>query len=216
MRLYIIRHGQTAWNAANLAQGHTDIPLDELGQMQSDAVALVFKTVQLENQPRVWSSDLVRCKATALAIAANIGCSAAFDKQLRERAYGDWEGLSFQEIRDAASEQQEVLGVNPFDVTAPNGESIRDTWARLEPVSRSLFECSEDAVIVTHGGSSALLLSQLLHGSVSTSRSLRFNNCSITELHRRPDGFFQLDRYNDVRHLAGLPSLAGDLSGARS
>ena len=91
------------------------------------------------------------------------------------------------------------LGVRP-----PSGESLRDAFERVQPIAKELFRCKEDKIIVGHGASCALLIAHLVKGSVETSRSFRFGNTGVTEFIRRPEGQFQMLRYNDTTHLTQL------------
>lgn len=211
MRLYLIRHGQTAWNAEGRAQGHTDIGLDEEGLLQARLLGAAFESVPLE---RVWSSDLLRARQTAEAIARSTGAGIELDPRLRERSFGDWEGQPYQivagQIHRLHSDSQDAL-----DVCPPNGESVRHVWERLTPVTEALAAEEEDLAIVSHGGACALLLAQMLKGSMLTARSFRFGNTSVTELVKRPEGLFLMERYNDTSHLAS-PARAGDLDGTRA
>ena len=75
------------------------------------------------------------------------------------------------------------------------------TWERIRPITDRLHHEPANTLIVSHGGTSSLLLSQLIRGEIETARAFRFHNCAVTELHRRPDGTFQLIRFNDTSHL---------------
>lgn len=86
-------------------------------------------------------------------------------------------------------------------VRAPGGgESFADLWDRLDAIVADLWDERQNAVVITHGGTCAVLLARLLQGSLSTRQSFRLANGSITELSRQFD-FFRISRYNDTRHL---------------
>lgn len=210
MRLYLVRHGQTSWNAAGRAQGHTDIELDETGLLQADRLEAAFRHIHVE---RVISSDLIRAKRTAQAIVNASG--AAFEQRvdLRERGFGNWEGDSFTAVGVRMEHLSREQGIGRHEVRPPGGESFSDVWHRLQRVTEEIFTLREDTAIVSHGGTCSLLLAQLLKGTVETSRGFRFANTGITELHRRPEGLFLMVRYNDSRHLEGMETLQGSLDG---
>ncbi len=211
MRLFLVRHGQTAWNAEFRAQGHTDIPLDETGLAQADQLASAMVDLGIA---KVVSSDLVRAAKTAQRVAAALSVPLTLDHSLRERSFGSYEGMVFNKLSVTMAEQQRQDGVGPYDVCPPEGESVRDTWRRIEPFAHSLFREHENTLVVAHGASTALLLAHLVRGTVDTSRAFRFGNTSITELIRRPEGTFQILRYNDTSHLAEGKPLIGTLDGA--
>lgn len=209
MRLYLIRHGQTAWNAASRAQGHTDTPLDEVGLAQADCLRSAFAGIELAE---VWTSDLQRSHSTAIPVAETCGCPLISRRDLRERTFGEWEGLDFAELRarfDAAD------GGDParyFDRKPPGGESARDVFARLSPVAEEIRNFSNDLAVVTHGGAAALLMAHLLNGDIEASRQYRFGNAAITELRRHAEGWHTV-RWNDDAHLGDLPLMSGSLDG---
>ncbi|MCH3974355.1 MAG: histidine phosphatase family protein [Bifidobacterium tibiigranuli] len=99
----LVRHGRTAYNAANLIQGQIDIPLDEVGQWQVRQTAQALQ--QLYVQPEtgadsrfVVSSDLGRARQTAHAFADSLGLEVHTDQRVRERNFGEWEGMSAKEL----------------------------------------------------------------------------------------------------------------------
>jgi len=201
MRLYLVRHGQTAWNADGRAQGHSDVELDETGLAQ----ALILREALLSaSAKRVFSSDLKRCVQTAAPLAEAIGQEVLQREALRERTFGVLEGKHYTDLRFWFQAEARAQGLSEFELRPDEGESVKDVWKRLAPVDREINRGSENTVVVAHGGTCALLLARLINASVESSRSFRFENASITELVRRPDGFWQLLRYNDTRHLAGV------------
>lgn len=210
MRLFIVRHAQTAWNAEERAQGHTDIALDEVGENQCVRLAEAFDKIKIS---RVISSDLERSAACGRSIAQTTGALLVLDKRLRERAMGEWEGLYYPEFNKlfraaAGKSDPHMLKTRP-----PGGESLQDVWERIRPVVSELTEYDEPVAVVTHGGTASLLLSQLLRGTIESAKSFRFGNAGITELARRPDGLMTLVRYNDCCHLNGSPAMSGNLDG---
>ncbi len=197
MRLYLIRHGQTAWNADQRAQGHTDVPLDETGIRQAECAAGALEGVGIE---LVLSSDLSRSLETARIIAERARARLESTQLLRERSFGEWEGLSYSEFSKLAAPDQKVAAL--YDLCPPGGESLADAWTRIAPIAERIRALTEPTAIVGHGGTCSLLLAQLLQGSIDSARSFRFHNCAVTEMSKRHDGFFQLVRFNDSSHLA--------------
>ena len=209
MRLYLIRHGQTAWNREGRAQGHTDVDLDDTGREQARRLGRAFTKGQVG---RVLSSDLLRSAETARPVAAACGAELDILPELRERHMGGWEGLLYEDLWERA---RVLAGDAPaYTVRPPEGESFADVWDRLDPVAARIRSACEDLAVVTHGGAAALLMAKLMRGTLDTSRGFRFLNGSVTELQRRPEGTFMLLRYNDASHLAGLEALAGGLHGS--
>ena len=197
MRLYLIRHAQTAWNLVGRAQGHTDVALDDVGREQARRLGEAFEPKQVS---RVLSSDLARSADTARPVAEACGAELELLPELRE------------ELWDRARALAD--GVPVHEVRPPGGESYADVWARLDALVDRVAAMDESVAVVTHGGSASLFLAKLMRGNLETSRGFRFLNASITELQRRPEGLFMMLRYNDAAHLEGLEALAGGLHGS--
>ena len=91
IRVLLVRHGETDWNAQRRYQGQTDVPLNEAGRRQADALA---ERLAGEEISAVLSSDRQRARQTALAIAAPHGLPVQEEPRMCEIALGDWEGLT--------------------------------------------------------------------------------------------------------------------------
>lgn len=210
MRVYLVRHGQTAWNAQRKNQGHTDIPLDQDGEEQARLLSFAF-----DDRPvtRIFSSDLQRARMTAAPIAQRLGVPVVVRESLRERCFGDWEAQPMEKVAESFIRQGMLSGLPVEEVRPPNGESLADVWKRLEEPVTEIEACAEPVLVIIHGGSGGLVLSRLLRGTISTARSFRFDNTGVTTVARRPDGGFHLIGYNDAAHLRETP-LSGSSDGA--
>ncbi|MBL8086763.1 MAG: histidine phosphatase family protein [Chthonomonas sp.] len=196
--LYIVRHGQTAWNLDGRAQGHSDIPLDEEGFQQALQVGMAFEEVPLG---LVITSDLQRARQTAEQIAGSARTSMRSTPDLRERSFGRMEGRPYQEIRAAFQLYETDPDCDPLTTRIGDGESLVDVWYRVERFVNELDELAGHIAVVSHGGTCGVLLAQLLGGTHATARSFRFGNTAISEVHRQPDGHWTLTRYADTAHL---------------
>jgi 2,3-bisphosphoglycerate-dependent phosphoglycerate mutase len=135
--LLLVRHGETDWNADGRLQGHTDRPLSDHGRRQARKLAEELSGEEIE---AVYSSDLARARETAEVVGDRLGLPVELDPELREKDWGNWEGLT-------AVERDRVEFA---------GES---TEAHQQRMLRALERISErhpgDArvLVVTHGGS---------------------------------------------------------------
>jgi broad specificity phosphatase PhoE len=132
---------------------------------------------------------------------------------LRERSFGQWEGLSFVEVGAKMSEEAALSGVSAQSIRPPGGESFEDVWNRLDTVVDEIARTEDTITIVSHGGTLSLLLARLVKGTLDSSKAFRFANTGITELERRSDGLFVMTRYSDTSHLASEHVLSGSLDG---
>jgi len=151
--LTLVRHGETDWNARRLIQGSTDIPLNDTGREQARIAADVLRDRLTDGSPLVVSaSDLSRAHETARIIAAELGAAAPRTyPQLRERSYGDAEGVDIAQFRDRWGDWHTAQ--------VPNAESWEDVRVRavegLQRAIRDARHCTAPVapslVIVSHG-----------------------------------------------------------------
>ena len=129
--ILIIRHGQTAWNKQKRYQGHSDIPLNEKGELQAVALAETLKNERLD---AIISSDLLRAQKTAEEIARWHELPVKLDSALRERCYGVFEGMQLEEIeRDYPEHLARWQAAEPDFVFPPGereAESLRQFYGR--------------------------------------------------------------------------------------
>lgn len=129
--LIIARHGETAWNAERRLQGQQDVLLNGRGQGQAANVADFLKEVPLL---QIYSSTLVRCRATAEVIAtANIGkLRVSFSGLLKETALGVLEGeMKDNQSTAELSKYYEEFSRDEINTRVPGGENLHDVYARV-------------------------------------------------------------------------------------
>ena len=130
LRLLLIRHAQTVWNRDRRYQGWQDSPLSEVGRAQAEAVGRALSSEPLK---AVYSSTLGRARETAEAIAAFHGLPVHADDAFREMAFGDWEGLAFDDCKAKDPDRYRLWADEPHRFVPPGGESLKDTVARTLP-----------------------------------------------------------------------------------
>ena len=202
-RIVAIRHGQTAWNADNRIQGHTDIALDATGQWQAERLAEALADDELH---AVYSSDLSRAMQTAAPLAQRKGLSMRLDRGLRERSFGDFEGLSFAQIEQRWPEQATAWRRRDPDFGAPGGEVLRDFRERVVVVLTRLAQAhrGQSIAVVTHGGVLDMLYREATRVALDAPRSWQVPNAGINRL-LHADAGLVLVGWGDVGHLEGVP-----------
>jgi probable phosphoglycerate mutase len=194
--LVLVRHGQTAWNLERRAQGHADIPLDDVGHAQ--ALEVATRLVRLEPQA-LWSSDLRRAMQTADHISQATGLGIHADPRLREYDVGARQGLTGSEFAEAFPDEAAThRGFSTEGV--PGAESADDVVARMVPALGDCFaalEPGQTGVVVSHGGSVRAALAAVLGWSVDHRESLRpLPNCAWAVLEQSSDaGHVRLAHY---------------------
>ncbi|MCW2604931.1 MAG: Phosphoglycerate mutase [Pseudonocardiales bacterium] len=178
-RVFVLRHGRTAWNAQNRYQGQADPPLDEVGLAQASAAASLLATFAPD---LIVTSDLQRASATAAALAAATGLTAALDPRLRERSLGHWEGLTRDEVEARFPEEfaQWRAGRN---VARRGGETREQVTIRTAELFAALPSVPV-IVLVTHSAT-ALALTEGVLGLEHDRHILGpLANCHWSELQR--------------------------------
>ncbi|CAB4331356.1 unannotated protein [freshwater metagenome] len=161
-RILLWRHGQTDWNINNRFQGHSDIPLNDVGIYQAQRAAQLLAGMKPTG---IISSDLQRAKATAQALADLVRLPVAIDPNLRETNGGHWEGRTGEENR-AEDFQNFVRWIDGDDSPAGTiGERRTEVAARaVAAIERALSQGGDGQLLVvtTHGGTSRCVLGHLL------------------------------------------------------
>ena len=151
MRLYVARHGQTAWNAENKICGTSDLPLNELGWQQAEALAEKCGAYHID---LIIASTMLRARQTAGAVAEKYGIPVLTDARLVEQNYGIYEGMDRQTPGFLANKRH-------FAYRYPGGESMMDVAHRiyglLEDIKRE--HEGKTVLLVCHGGVMRLIRS---------------------------------------------------------
>ncbi len=173
LRLYVVRHGQVAANRDFRYIGRRDDVLTELGEEQALRVGEALAEVSAQ---RLISSPRLRARATAEAIAAASGLEVEVEERLGEQSYGDWEGLTRDEVQGLGDEHSRRLATFDADtsVAPPGGESLAAAQRRVESLVDELYGDAglESAVLVSHVGPIKALLGSALGLALENARRL--------------------------------------------
>jgi probable phosphoglycerate mutase len=192
-RIGLIRHGTTLWNTERRAQGQTDIPLNEIGRLQAQALA---NRLLYEGWEYIFSSDLLRAVETAEIIARFIGKEVHTDIRLREMYKGKIEGTTLEER------------INKWGIEWEKSQlqlGIEDEHSIIQRGLSFINEVIDDLkgkriLIVSHGALIETILNNLipkihLKGPI--------DNTSITVINNN-DSDWNCELLNCVEHLEGL------------
>jgi broad specificity phosphatase PhoE len=202
VKLYIIRHAQTEYNANHLAQGHSDVSLNTLGLIQAKKIAEALDDVGIG---RILSSDLSRCVQTAQPLSVATSVSVHTNILLRERNFGNLEGQPMSTVRAEYERQILLTGKSAFEVSPGDAESAVHVYDRMQSVQKIIEETPVDTAIVTHGMTKEVLLCSLIGAPVEVSRSFEFKNASITRLSAQligSDRVWVIEELGSISHLA--------------
>ena len=155
--IFVLRHGQTEWNLAGKYQGRLDSPLTATGREQASNQSVILSDLlETRNDFDAFCSPQGRAHSTAMIALGPLGQQASADDRLKEIYFGDWQGLTFDEIAESWPEHCKYADQDMFawNFTAPKGENFDDVYDRSLSF---LSQLTRPAVIVTHGITSYVL-----------------------------------------------------------
>ena len=202
LRLWLVRHGESTWNAIGRVQGWADPPLSELGIWQAERVAQRLAKVELT---AIYTSTLQRAFQTAQIIADRIGVTPVPDPRLREHGMGEATGMIWG--REAFFSRWSFLTEianqgKPIRTHIPGAEPL-DTF--MDRVNRSIYAIRQahsegDVAVVAHGGVFRHYLADLLDASLGVAE-FSFGNVSLSQVEFTEENFAKIRFVNDCCHL---------------
>lgn len=209
LQVYLVRHGETEWNAARRIQGQSDSPLTAKGLYQARQVA---QRVRDEGITHVITSDLGRTRHTAQIIADACGCEVINEPRLRELHMGVLE----ERILDGLTEQEEGWRKQMVDGSPkgriPEGETMTELAVRMRAALDSCLDLPPGSkpLLVSHGIALGCLISTILGLPAYAERRLRLRNCSLSRVDHQKSAWLAngwiVETAGDVSHL-DLPAL---------
>lgn len=192
-RLWIVRHGETDYNAAGRWQGAgVDVPLNDVGREQAEEVAAGLEG---RDFAALYTSPMLRARQTARRIARATGLEPIEVEALREAHHGEWEGKTKAEILAGWRPEWDAFEAAPREVERPGGESYGDTADRVWPALEAIAarHPGDDVVVVTHGGPLRLVLSEVLDLPLTRRDEFGTENASLFVVARAEDGWRLVD-----------------------
>ncbi len=182
MKLYLMRHGKTDWNAAYKCQGHTDIPLNEEGRQMAREAAERYKDYKYD---RVFSSPLSRAYETAQIVTEGRGLEIIRDDRLIEISLGSYEGS--EKVLDKPDHPLYPFFMSPGTYVPLEGtESYEEVYARakefIEKVLMPLKKDHEAVLVVAHAVINHAIMNTLLNIPKERFWEHSTKNCVIIEL----------------------------------
>lgn len=198
-RLYIVRHGETVWNTLKKTQGMLDSALTQKGIKQANKLANRLLDEEIDY---IYASDLSRAYDTAKIIAKKLNLEVKTDKNLREMNYGDWQGLTKEELEKKYPEKLTIWRSKPHTITIDGAESLIQVQERtLEVVNRlKKIHKNKNVLLVSHGSSIKSLILGILGVDLSHYRKLAQDNTAINIIEFR-DYTPVITLLNDINHL---------------
>ncbi len=163
--LILVRHGQSKWNLLNQFTGFTDVELSDQGKKEAKAAAKLLKDIKLH---RAHTSDLKRAQQTLELILEDTGqkdIPVVKSKDIKERDYGDLTGMNKDEAKAKFGDELFLKYRRSWDISPPNGESLKDTAARTIPyfeqkILKDILD-GHNVIVAAHGNSLRAIIKHL-------------------------------------------------------
>lgn len=199
--ILLVRHGQTEWNRIERFRGQADVPLNEVGLRQAEATGLaISKRYQLA---AIYTSPLSRSVATAQAIAGHFNLPVQPHPDMIDIDYGDWQGLTTEEVRLRWPKQIENWFSHPQRALIPGGETLANLRRRAMRTVAELAQqhAGQTIALVGHTVINRVILLGVLGLSNRRFWHLRQDTCAINVIEAW-NGDYALVSLNDTCHLA--------------
>jgi alpha-ribazole phosphatase len=200
--LILVRHGQTAWNAAEVFRGRSDVDLDETGLKQAELLADYLRERKIE---AVYSSPLKRALKTARAIAAKHNLKVITTEGLNDLKFGEWEGLSVAEVQEKYATLYKEWVEKPHLIEIPGGEGLDDVRQRVLAFVNDLVTRHKGTVVlVSHRVVHKVLTLALLGVDNSHFWNIKLDTAAMSTFIYE-DKHWVLTEHNNTCYLRPLP-----------
>lgn len=202
LKLYLVRHGESAWNKLHLYTGQQDVPLSELGAQQAERLRERLHPIAFE---AIYASPLRRAQETAMPTARAKKINLQLEARLAEIHHGAWEGQSTAVIREQYAEAYSTWRAQPQNVQMPDGESLRDVARRAQSFLLTVYarHAEGNVLIVTHDAVLRVIVLDSLQVGLEHFWRWRFDNASVSVLEHFAENEFRIALLNDCHHLGG-------------
>ena len=202
VRIILIRHGETTWNAEGRYQGQVDTPLSEKGLAQGRKAAQALEHVHID---ACMASPLSRAYTTCLFAAQLHGLPVETDPRLTEIAHGAWEGRHADEIETAYPEEFHLWHTHPERVQMPDGENLEDVRRR----ARAAFDDmtarydGKTLLVAAHDAVNKAILCDIMGLSMDHFWQVKQDNACINVI-EHDKGAWRIVLLNSTTHLGFL------------
>jgi broad specificity phosphatase PhoE len=190
MQIVLVRHGATDWNLEHRCQGSSDRELSEVGVLQAEQIADVFRH---ENIQAIYSSNLRRARQTAQVISRHHNLPVLTEEDVRELDHGELEGLTFNQIKESYGDFLTRWRSEPADLQVPGGEKLADVAARAWNGLNQIVERhpgAESILVVSHNFPILSIVCRITKTPLNNYRTFHLEPCSLTRLrYDNPNGW---------------------------
>ena len=192
--VYLVRHGETEWNAKHRMQGRSDILLSERGREQASFAAKAFESISVD---AIYTSPLARAEETALAIRGKRKIPLIREKGIIEIDLGKWEGYTPDDMDIHYPGQYDIWRERPGDIHIDGGETFRQVQERaVRAFSRILEkERGKTVLFVSHMGCISTILFSIARLPLNDLWKHPIGNCALCRVDADDEGHMEIKEW---------------------
>ena len=200
--VYLVRHGETAWNKEEIFRGRTDISLNEIGFREAELVGEYLKGKDIHV---IYSSPLLRAMETARRIAQVFNLKVQPLEGINDMSFGKWEGLPLKEVQTRDGELYRQWREEPHLVKLPGGESLDEVRVRAMAALEEVIQYRKgmNIVLVSHRVINKVIICGILGISNSHFWQIGQGTAAINLIQYK-EGKYILSLLNETCHLRSL------------
>ena len=196
VKLILVRHALTVDNQKSRLSGHIDSSISEEGKEQIDKITNYLKDFDID---KIYTTTSSRTKDTVKKLSELKSIEIIEKESLKEISFGDFEGLTFDEIKDKYPKEFQDMIEKGYEYKYPNGESLIDSYNRVCIELDNIIYNNDDRTILicSHGGTIRNIITYLISNSYKYHWNFKIDNGSVTILEVQ-DGFTVITAMNNT------------------
>ena len=196
VKLILVRHALTVDNQKSRLSGHIDSAISEEGKEQIDKITNYLKDFDID---KIYTTTSSRTKDTVKKLSELKSIEIIEKESLKEISFGDFEGLTFDEIKDKYPKEFQDMIQKGYEYKYPNGESLIDSYNRVCIELDNIISNNDDRTILicSHGGTIRNIITYLISNSYKYHWNFKIDNGSVTILEVQ-DGFTVISAMNNT------------------
>lgn len=196
VKLILVRHALTVDNQKSRLSGHIDSSISEEGKEQIDKITNYLKDFDID---KIYTTTSYRTKDTVKKLSELKSIEIIEKESLKEISFGDFEGLTFDEIKDKYPKEFQDMIEKGYEYKYPNGESLIDSYNRVCIELDNIISNNDNRTILicSHGGTIRNIITYLISNSYKYHWNFKIDNGSVTILEVQ-DGFTVITAMNNT------------------
>ena len=196
VKLILVRHALTVDNQKSRLSGHIDSSISEEGKEQIDKITNYLKDFDID---KIYTTTSSRTKDTVKKLSELKSIEIIEKESLKEISFGDFEGLTFDEIKDKYPKEFQDMIEKGYEYKYPNGESLIYSYNRVCIELDNIISNNDDRTILicSHGGTIRNIITYLISNSYKYHWNFKIDNGSVTILEIQ-NGFTVITAMNNT------------------